>query len=110
MTQNYTHSVLKSTLDGIFKETGKQSRDNVAYHCPKCYHRKQKLVYNLSTHLFHCWVCDFKGKGMSKIFNVLGTNQQTRDMYYKQVGYIQQPSVPMESLRITLFNKLYGDD
>ena len=106
----YTMEFLKAELDNIFKENGKGTGSNIAYHCPSCHHRKQKLVYNIDNHMFHCWVCDFKGKGLHKIFNLLSTPQSTRELYYKQVGYLKQPSVPIESLRTVLFNKLYGDD
>ena len=44
--------LLKSTIDTIFQETGKQRGDNISYHCPSCNHRKQKLVYNIKLDIF----------------------------------------------------------
>ena len=101
--------LLKSTIDTIFQETGKQRGDNISYHCPSCNHRKQKLVYNIKLDIFHCWVCSFRGKGLFKVFKLLGTTRETQQLYYQHVKYVKNPSVPLESLRVTLYNKLFGD-
>lgn len=60
-----------SILDNLLKEKSlKKKDDNYAYHCPRCpaKHRKRKLEVDINSQVFHCWVCDFKGR---KIRNLL---------------------------------------
>jgi DNA primase len=50
----------------------RKSRNNVAFTCPKCRHKKKKLEISLDTHKFHCWVCDLKGSSLIPLFKIVG--------------------------------------
>jgi len=49
-----------------------KSGNEATFHCPYCNHRKKKLVINILTHKWHCWVCGTKGVGIERIFKKLG--------------------------------------
>jgi DNA primase len=49
------------------------SKGNYAFKCPFCNHHKQKLEVSLRTtakkeNMWHCWVCDAKGKTIRQLF------------------------------------------
>ena len=49
----------------------KSSGNEYTFSCPYCNHHKKKLVINVSTEKWHCWVCCTKGIGVSRIFKKL---------------------------------------
>lgn len=100
----------KYYLDQVFGETGKQSNGNVIYHCPACNHRKYKLSINLQKHIFQCWVCGFKGKGLYKIFNLLHTPQDVRDRYQAIKGIKTKEDYTSDDFGKLMWDKLYGND
>ena len=58
--------MLESVL-GQSKSSGKE----YTFSCPYCNHHKKKLVINVVTEKWHCWVCGVKGIGVSRIFKQL---------------------------------------
>ena len=46
--------------------------NNVLFHCPSCNHPKPHLSIQLNTGYYHCWVCDFGGRGISSCLKKLG--------------------------------------
>tara|TARA_R110001592_G_scaffold58821_2_gene178352 strand:+ start:23021 stop:23929 length:909 start_codon:yes stop_codon:yes gene_type:complete len=59
-------NLLESVL-GQSKSSGKE----YTFSCPYCNHHKKKLVINVVTEKWHCWVCGVKGIGVSRIFKQL---------------------------------------
>jgi DNA primase len=59
-------NLLESVL-GKTKSSGKE----YTFSCPYCNHHKKKLVVNVATEKWHCWVCGTKGIGVSRIFKKL---------------------------------------
>ena len=51
--------------------TSKSSGNEHTFSCPYCNHHKKKLVINVATEKWHCWVCGTKGIGVSRIFKKL---------------------------------------
>ena len=49
----------------------KSSGNEYTFSGPYCNHHKKKLVINVSTEKWHCWVCGTKGIGVSRIFKKL---------------------------------------
>ena len=73
MTQNV---ILLGYLENILGKSHKKARENYAFTCPKCNHRKPKLEVNLHTNEkgenpFECWVCGFKGKTIRSLLRQL---------------------------------------
>ena len=73
MTQNV---ILLGYLENILGKSHKKARENYAFTCPKCNHRKPKLEINLHTNEkgenpFECWVCGFKGRTVRSLLKQL---------------------------------------
>lgn len=54
--------LLLQFLDKLLGNGTPKSKGNVAYHCPFCKHRKQKLEIHVDSQLWECWTCPHKGK------------------------------------------------
>lgn len=68
--------LLIGLLETVLGKGKKTSKDNYAYHCPFCNHRKPKLEVNVALtgkgeNPWHCWVCDIKGKSLESLFKRL---------------------------------------
>lgn len=68
--------LLVGLLETVLGKGKKTSKDNYAYHCPFCNHRKPKLEVNLLTNekhenFWHCWTCEAKGKTLESLFKRL---------------------------------------
>ena len=61
------YTFLLGSIEGILGKGQKRARDNYAFHCPFCNHRKPKLEINMAPNSegfnpWECWVCETKGK------------------------------------------------
>lgn len=59
--------LLLGALETVLGKSVKRARNNYAFHCPECNHRKPKLEIDVQTNEkgenpFACWVCGFRGK------------------------------------------------
>ena len=70
-------SELTGLLDKALKENGRlRTGNNLQYHCPFCNHRKRKLEVCLDDpYLWHCWVCNSKGRGLFSLLKKLRAPQ-----------------------------------
>lgn len=71
-----TKRLLLGLLETVIGKGKKTSKDNYAYHCPFCSHKKPKLEINVTPSAkgenpWHCWVCDTKGKSLESLFKRL---------------------------------------
>jgi len=72
------YNFLLGSLENILGKSGKRARDNYAFHCPFCNHRKPKLEINLLTddegrNFWECWVCRSRGRTVYSLLKQLGT-------------------------------------
>ena len=104
MTENL---IVLGYLENILGKSHKRARENYAFTCPKCNHRKPKLEINLHTNEkgenpFECWVCGFKGrtiKSLLKQLNVPASQasevlkyvHKGEDSYYAPVKTLELP-------------------
>ena len=74
-------SAVEGLLDRVFKEKGKlRTGNNLQFHCPFCHHRKRKMEVCLDEpYIWHCWTCDAKGKGISRLFNKMNCSAVVKD-------------------------------
>lgn len=74
-------SSIEGILDRAFKEKGKlRAGNNLSYHCPFCFHRKRKMEVCLEEpYPFHCWTCDTKGFGISRLVNKMNCSSVIKD-------------------------------
>lgn len=57
-----------------------------AHHCPFCHHHKKKLEINLATQQYHCWVCNAKGRNISKLLRKLHVDSSDLNQIYEIYG------------------------
>lgn len=101
------YTFLLAGLENILGKGQKRARDNYAFHCPFCNHRKPKLEINLATseegsNPWECWVCQTKGKSIRSLLKQLKTPQETAaeilkylpkgsQIEYKQLSIVELP-------------------
>ena len=61
------YQFLLSAVENVLGKSYKKARDNHAFHCPFCNHRKPKLEINFRTsedgsNPWECWVCETRGR------------------------------------------------
>ena len=72
------YTFLLSGIEGILGKGHKRARDNYAFNCPFCNHRKPKLEINMATNeegknFWECWVCQTRGQSIRSLFRQLQT-------------------------------------
>jgi len=70
------YTFLLGTLENILGKSSKRARNNHAFHCPFCNHRKPKLEINLVTNeegknFWECWVCKTRGQSIFSLVKQL---------------------------------------
>jgi DNA primase len=63
-----------------------KSGDELLFFCPKCNHHKKKLNVNVKNGFYHCWICDFKGKGFISLLKRLNASREYFS-YFKEYKY-----------------------
>ena len=102
---NYTF--LLASLESILGKGQKRARDNYAFHCPFCNHRKPKLEINMGTtedgnNPWECWVCETKGRTIRSLLKQLKTPREQAqevlkylpkgsEIEYKQLSILELP-------------------
>ena len=97
------YTFLLGSIENILGKSSKRARDNYAFHCPFCNHRKPKLEINMATNeegknFWECWVCQTRGRTIRSLLYQLKTpTEQTAEILKylpkgAQVEY-KQPSV-----------------
>jgi len=101
------YTFLLGSIENILGKSHKKARDNFAFHCPFCNHRKPKLEINMATNeqgknFWECWVCETKGQTIRSLLRQLKTpRDQAQDIFkylpkgsqieYKQLSIIELP-------------------
>jgi DNA primase len=72
------YTFLLSSVEKLLGKGSKRARDNYAFHCPFCNHRKQKLEINMATNeegknFWECWVCQTRGQSIRSLLKQLKT-------------------------------------
>lgn len=58
---------IKIILNGLLGSGIQHRNEEVSYHCPFCNHYKPKLQINIASGVYHCWVCNAKGKKIASL-------------------------------------------
>ena len=70
------YTFLLGSIENILGKSHKRARDNYAFHCPFCNHRKPKLEINMVTNdegknYWECWVCKTRGQTIYSLIKQL---------------------------------------
>ena len=101
------YTFLLGSIENILGKSHKRARENHAFHCPFCNHRKPKLEINMATNEkghnpWECWVCQTKGRTIRSLLRQLKTPRDTANeilkyvpkgatIEYKQLSIIEIP-------------------
>ena len=88
------YTFLLGSIENILGKSHKRARDNYAFYCPFCNHRKPKLEINLHTNeegknFWECWVCQTKGQSIRSLLHQLKT---PRDQAIEILKYVPRGS------------------
>jgi len=72
------YTFLLGSIENLLGKSHKRARDNYAFHCPFCNHRKPKLEINMATNeqgqnFWECWVCQTRGRSIRSLLRQLKT-------------------------------------
>ena len=72
------YTFLLGSIENILGKSHKRARENYAFHCPFCNHRKPKLEINMHTteegkNFWECWVCQTRGQSIRSLLKQLST-------------------------------------
>ena len=101
------YTFLLGTIENVLGKSHKRARDNYAFHCPFCNHRKPKLEINLATNEegqnpWECWVCQTRGRTIRSLLYQLKTPKEQAaeilkylpkgaQIEYRQLSIIELP-------------------
>ena len=101
------YSFLLGSIENLLGKSHKRARDNYAFHCPFCNHRKPKLEINMATNEegqnpWECWVCQTRGRTIRSLLRQLKTpREQAKDILkylpkgaqieYRQLSILELP-------------------
>jgi len=102
--QNY--SILLGALENALGKSQKRARDNHAFYCPFCKHKKMKLEIKLGTdsegkNPWECWVCRTRGRTIKSLLYQLKYSKEQAQEILKYVHkgdtsfYTQETSVSL---------------
>ena len=101
------YTFLLGSIENILGKSHKRARENYAFHCPFCNHRKPKLEINMATNEeghnpWECWVGQTRGRTIRSLLKQLKTPRDTANeilkyvpkgsqIEYKQLSIIELP-------------------
>lgn len=97
------------TLTRLFKHKPsiQKGGTELMFFCPNCSHYKRKLNVNTTTGYYHCWVCNFSGKGFKSLLNKIKAPAE----FYQTLCKIKAPkSIKSDTKKLYLpseFKPLY---
>jgi len=67
---------IRYILESILGECDTKDNKQLAFYCPFCNHHKKKLNVNIEKNVYHCWVCDVKGRNILSLLKRLNTSNE----------------------------------
>jgi len=109
------YAFLLGSIENLLGKSHKRARENHAFHCPFCNHRKPKLEINMHTNeegknFWECWVCQTRGTTIRSLLKQLNTprDQAAEILKYLPKGtYIEYKGLKAVELPKE-FQPLYG--
>ena len=84
------YTFLLGSIENLLGKSHKRARENYAFNCPFCNHRKPKLEINMATNeegknFWECWVCQTRGTTIRSLLKQLKT---PRDQAQEVLKYL----------------------
>ena len=75
------NTLLLNALEGVLGKSHKRARDNHAFHCPFCNHRKPKLEIKMvpdekGHNPWECWVCNTRGRTVKSLLRQMNIGKE----------------------------------
>lgn len=87
---SFTHEVLAVVNEAMGQSAVLRKHGTQAvYFCNFCHHHKRKMEVNLESGLYHCWVCNQRGKSFGSLFRKLRAPKHLRDKLVAITGDIR---------------------
>ncbi len=85
------NQILLGLVESVLGKGHTTARGNHSFTCPFCHHKTPKLEVNLipnkkNENLWHCWVCDAKGKTLFSMFKRLKVSPEKRTQLSEILG------------------------
>jgi DNA primase len=87
------NTLLLNAIEGVLGKSHKRARDNYAFHCPFCNHRKPKLEIKMvpdekGNNPWECWVCNTRGRTVKSLLRQmkLGKEEAIEVLKYVKKG------------------------
>ena len=110
------NQILLGLVESVLGKSNPTARGNHAFHCPFCHHKNPKLEVNLipnkkKENLWHCWVCDKKGKTLFGLFKALKVSVDKRTQLKDILGTTEKYDVVVSNTKVELpseYKSLYN--
>lgn len=82
--------ILISAVENVLGKSHKRARDNYAFNCPFCNHRKPKLEVKMSTNEkgenpWECWVCNTRGRTLKSLLRQMKLSREEANQVLQYV-------------------------
>jgi DNA primase len=110
------NQILLGLVESVLGKSNPTARGNHAFYCPFCHHKNPKLEVNLipnkkKENLWHCWVCDKKGKTLFGLFKALKVSVDKRTQLKDILGTTEKYDVVVSNTKVELpseYKSLYN--
>ena len=110
------NQILLGLVESVLGKSNPTARGNHAFYCPFCHHKNPKLEVNLipnkkKENLWHCWVCDKKGKTLFGLFKALKVSADKRTQLKDILGTTEKYDTIVSNTKVELppeYKSLYN--
>ena len=110
------NQILLGLVESVLGKSNPTARGNHAFHCAFCHHKNPKLEINLipnkkKENLWHCWVCDKKGKTLYGLFKALKVSSDKKTQLNDILGTTEKYDIVVANTKVELpteYKSLYN--
>jgi DNA primase len=99
--------ILLGLVESVLGKSNPTARGNHSFNCPFCHHKNPKLEVNLvpnkkNENLWHCWVCDAKGKSLFGLFKRIKVSKEKYNQLEEILGTTQKHDTIVADAKVEL--------